>query len=93
MGERLTAKIYVDEAFFNSVDESSLLRLDPNEKLELYEQDSLLLNSTVKTPETTTETPTKAYVDSLHENSRNRRDLTTVFNNQFENLASLIMIN
>ena len=26
--------------------------------------------------------PTKSYVDSLHDSSRNRRDLSTVFNDQ-----------
>ena len=35
VGEHLTAKYYVDNAISNSVDESSLLRLDANEKLEL----------------------------------------------------------
>ena len=29
-GEHLTAKYYVYNAIYNSVDESSLLRLDPN---------------------------------------------------------------
>ena len=45
VGERLTAKYYVDQAIFYGVDESSLLRLDPDEKLKLDEQDSIVLNS------------------------------------------------
>ena len=38
----LTAKLFVDNAISDSVDESSLLRLDPDEKLK---QDSIILNS------------------------------------------------
>ena len=40
VGEQLTAKKYNDNAIFYSVDEPSLLRLDPEEKLKLDEQDS-----------------------------------------------------
>ena len=76
VGEHLTAKYYVDTAISNSVDESSLLRLDSNEKLELDKQDSIILNSTLTDPVTIIEIPTKAYIDSLHEeNERSRRDL------------------
>ena len=59
----LTAKLYVD----NSIDESSLLRLDPNEKLDLDNQGSINLNSTLTSPKTVIEIPTKACIDSLHE--------------------------
>ena len=85
---RLTPKNYVDQAIFYGVDEPSLLRLDPDEKLKLDEQDSIVLNSTLTSPKTLIELPTKSYVDSLHESRRNRRDLSTVFNdqgNKFEN--------
>ena len=76
VGEHLTAKYYVDNAISNSVDESSLLRLDANEQLELDKQDSIILNSTLTDPMTIIEIPTKAYIDSLHEeNERSRRDL------------------
>ena len=82
--EYLTPKIYVHYA----ISESPLLGLDPDEKLNLDEQDSLLLNFTLTLPNTIIELPTKSYVDSLHENSRNRRDLSSVFNdqdNEFDN--------
>ena len=82
--EHLTPKVYVDYA----IDEPSIIRLDPDEKLNLDEQDSLLLNSTLTLPITIIELPTKSYVDSLHESSRNRRDLSSVFNdqdNEFDN--------
>ena len=46
-GEHLAAKYFVDYAICNSVDESSLLRLDPDEKLKLDEQDSIIPNSTL----------------------------------------------
>ena len=57
----LTAKLYVDKAISDSIDESSLLRFDPDEKLE---QDSIILNSTLTSPKTILEIPTKNYVDS-----------------------------
>ena len=62
------------------MDEPSLLRLDPNEKL--YDPNSLLFNSFQTSPKTIIEIPTKSYVDSLHESNRNRRDLSLVFNDQ-----------
>ena len=71
--EHLTPKILVDRAIYNIVDES-LLRLDPDEKLKLDEQDSIVLNSSLTLPNTIIEIPTNFYVDSLHESSRNRRD-------------------
>ena len=46
VGEPLTEKYYAYNAILHNVDESSLLRLDPNGKLKLDEQDSLLPNST-----------------------------------------------
>ena len=55
----LTAKLYVDKAISDSIDESSLLRLDPDEKLA---QDTIILNSTLSTPKTIIELPTKSYV-------------------------------
>ena len=80
--EHLTAKIYVDQVLSYSVDESSLLKLDPEEKLNLDEQFSIILNSTLTSPQTIIELPTKSYVDSLHEIRKNRRDLSSVFNDQ-----------
>ena len=61
VGERLTAKYFVDNAISKAIDESSLLRFDPDEKLE---QDSIILNSTLTSPKTILEIPTKNYVDS-----------------------------
>ena len=53
-----------------------LLILDPDEKLELDEQGSIIPNSTLTTSKTVTEIPTKAYVDSLNDkNEWSRRDL------------------
>ena len=86
--EHLTPKYYVDQTIFYHVNEPSLLRLDPEEQLKPDEQDSIALNSTLTLPKTVIELPTKFYVDSLHENSRSRRDLLTVFNdqdNEFDN--------
>ena len=82
VAEHLTSKYYVDNAISYSVDESSMLTLDPDEQIKLDEEDSIILNSTSTSPKTILELPTKSYVDSLHESSRNRRDLSSVFNEQ-----------
>ena len=82
VGEHLAARYYVDYAISNSVDESSLLRLDPDEKLKLDEQDSVIHKSNLTSRKTIIELPTKSYVDSLHESRRKRRDLSSVFNDQ-----------
>ena len=61
VGEHLTAKYYVDNAISKAIDESSFLRLDTDEKLT---QDTIVLNSTLTSPKTILEIPTKNYVDS-----------------------------
>ena len=78
----LTAKLFVDNAISYGVDEQSLLRLDADEKLRFDVRGTILLNSTLTSSKTVIEVPTNLYVDWLHENSRNRRDLSTVFNDQ-----------
>ena len=60
----LTAMLYVDDSISNSIDESSLLGLDPDEKLNLDQQDSIVFNSILTLPKTIFEIPTKAYIDS-----------------------------
>ena len=50
--------------------------------MRLDKQGSINLNSTLTSPKTILEIPTKSYVDSLHGNSRNRRDLSSVLNDQ-----------
>ena len=72
----------------DSVGISSFLRVDSDEKLNFDEQESIFLNSTLTLPKTIIELPTKSYFASLHENSRNRRDLSSVSNdqdNEFDN--------
>ena len=76
-----TPRHYVDQAIFHHVGELSIFRLDP-ETLKQEEQDSIIFNSTLTTPKTVIELSTKSYVDSLHESSRNRRELPSVFNDQ-----------
>ena len=86
--EHLTRKCCVNQATCYNVDELSLSRLDPEGKIELDEQDALVPNSTLTSPKTKTELPTKPYVDSSDESRRNRRDLSPVYNdqdNQFDN--------
>ena len=62
----LTAKLYVDKAISDSIDESSLLRLDTDEK---WAQDTIVLNSTLTSPKTIIELPTKNYVDNKFNDS------------------------
>ena len=76
LDEQLTSKFYVDNFIFNYVDETSLLRLDPKGKIHHGKLDSIFVNSSITSPRTIIELPTKSYVDSLHgENERSRRDL------------------
>ena len=56
--EHLTLKCYVYNATFYSVDESSLLRLDPVEKMRFDERGSIILDSTLTSPKTVIELPT-----------------------------------
>ena len=86
--EHLTPKFYVDQAISYWLDELPFLRLDPDEKVKLDEQDSIIFSSNITSPMTIIERPTKSYVDSLHEINRNRRDLSSLFNdqaNEFDN--------
>ena len=85
VGRHLTAEYFDDQAILICVDESTLLRIDAAEKLKLNEQDSIFFNSTLTSPKKTIEMPTKPYVDSLHENSKNGLDLSSVFNDQANN--------
>ena len=50
--EDLKPKLHVDEAIPHRVDESSILRIDPNEKSKLDEQDSTIHNFTLTSPRT-----------------------------------------
>ena len=60
----LTAKLYVDNAISDSVDERSLLRLYPDAISKLYEQGYIVLDSTETSPRTSLEIPIKDYVDN-----------------------------
>ena len=61
--KHLTPKLYVGQVISDSVDEESLLRLDPDEKLKLDEQNSITPYSTLTLSKTIIEIPTKTYVD------------------------------
>ena len=66
-----------------------MLRLDLNEELTTDEQGSVIPYSNLTSPTTIIEIPTKTYVDSLSENNRIRRDLSTVFNDQHDQLDQI----
>ena len=86
VGEHLSPKNI--KGIFYWLDEVSLLRLDPNEKLKLKEQDSINLNSTLTSPKAIIKLLTKSFVDSFHEINRNRQNSSSVFNyqdNEFDN--------
>ena len=94
VNEHFAAEYYVDRAIFNSVHESSMLKKDPNEELKPDKQDSKILISFLTSPKTIIEIPVKACVHSLSGNNRNRRDITTVFDDQdndFDNIKLTIL--
>ena len=78
----LTSKFYVDNFVLDCVAEESLLRLDPKSDIHFGKLDSIFVNSSITSPRTIIELPTRSYVDSLHESNRDRRDLSSVFNDQ-----------
>ena len=80
--EHLTPKLHVYKAISHSVDESSLSRFHPQEKINLHEQDSITLSSSLTSPKKMIYLPYKSFVDSLHEHNRSRRDLSSLYNNQ-----------
>ena len=86
--QHLTPKMYVGQVIFYKVYEPSLLRLNPHKKLKLGEQDSKIPNSTLTSPKTIIKLPTKSYVDSLQECSRKKRDLSSVLNDQDNELTT-----
>ena len=59
----LTAKLYVDNAISDSVEELSLLRLYPEAISKLYGRGFIVLDSTETSPRTSLEIPIKDYVD------------------------------
>ena len=59
----LTAKLYVDDAISDSVDERSLLRFYPDASSKPYERGYIVLDSTETSPRTSLEIPIKDYVD------------------------------
>ena len=61
INSHLTAKLYVDNAISDGVNEQSLLRIDPDEKLK---RDTIIPISTLTLPKTKIELPTKNYVDN-----------------------------
>ena len=91
--ERLTLRHFFNQAIFYHMNEPSLLRLDSGEKLKLDEQDSIVLNSTLKSPKTIVELPTKSYVDSLHQSSGKRRDLSSLYIDQDKEFDNIKLAN
>ena len=61
--EHITAKIYVDRAIHDGVKKSSLIRLDPDEKLKLDVQDPVVLKFSSTLSTTMLEKPTNSNVD------------------------------
>ena len=87
----LTAKLYVDKVISDSIDESSLLRLDPDEKLA---QDTIIFNSTLSTPKTIIELPTKNYVDNKFEDPSIIKNTDHVdFNNNYLDNVRMATVN
>ena len=91
VGELLSAEYYVDNAISDGINEQSLKRLDPDEKLE---QDSIILNSTLTSPKTIIELPTKNYVDNKFNDPSIIKNTDHVdFNDKFLNNINGIGVN
>ena len=91
LDEQLTPKFYVDNFVYDRVDEASFLRLDPTGMIHHGKLDSTFPNSSLISPRTIIELPTKSYVDSLHgENERSRRDLGLDF---YDESSTLVRFN
>ena len=87
----LTAKLYVDNAISDSLDESSLLGLDTDDKLT---QDTMVLNSTLTSPKTILEIPTKNFVDNKFNDSSIIKNTDHVdFNNEYIDNVRMISVN
>ena len=69
--------------------EPLMLKLDLDEKMELDEHDSKSFNSISTSVKTVIEIPTDVSFDSLSDNDRIRRALTTVFNDQNKELDNI----
>ena len=59
-----------------------MLRLGPDEILEQDKQDCIILKSTITSPKTITEIPTKVLNESISESDRIRQNLSKRFNDQ-----------
>ena len=100
-GGQLTSKFYVDNIVSKSVDESTLQRLDPDEKLNLDEQYSILVNSSltslktdIELSKTKIEFPTKNYVDKNIDNPSIMKNYTNVdFNDKNLDNVRFIKVN
>ena len=86
----LTAKLYVDNTISDSIDESSLLRLDTDEKLTQY---TIVLNSTLTSPKTIIELPTKKYIDNkFNDPSKIKNTDHADFNNKYLDNVRMIAV-
>ena len=71
-----------------------MLRLDPDEKLKLDEQDSIILNSTLTKAKTIKEIPTKNYVDYKFDDPSIMKDTTHVdFNDKDLDNVRFVKVN
>ena len=74
VGRDLIAKFSVDEAISNSVDEPTLVRNNQNTNLNNHSLSNITHITLNSEPTDDKHVTAKAYVDSLSENKRNRRD-------------------
>ena len=71
-----------------------MLRLDPDEKLKLDEQDSIVLNSSFTLPKTILELPTKNYVDKkFNDPSKTKNTAHVDFNDKNLDNARFVKVN
>ena len=92
--EQLTPKFHIDQVIPDGVDNSSILRLDPDEKLKLDDQDSIIPNSALTLPKTKNELPTKSYVDNKFDDPIFIRNIAHIdWNDRNNTKARYIQVN
>ena len=90
----LTAKLYVDNAIADCVDERSLLRLYPDSISKLYERGYIVLDSTETSTRTSMEIPTKDYVDNKFNDPSLIKNVDNVnFNNKYIDNVGWVKVN
>ena len=88
VGEHLTAKYYVDNGSYNSVDAPTMVRKNQDKDFNIYNLTNTNSNTLKTQAVNYNQVITKSYVDPFHqENERSRLDLGIYFFNDSSDLV------